>query len=50
VHRWILINDTFAKETGARVNLQNIDRWLNQIKSETHFQEFAEKELNIINK
>ncbi|QKM65523.1 glutathione S-transferase [Polynucleobacter tropicus] len=50
VHRWILINDTFAKETGPRANLQNIDRWLNRIKSETRFQEFAEKELNIINK
>ena len=50
VHRWILINDTFANETGPRANLQNIDRWLNQIKSETRFQEFAEKELNIINK
>jgi glutathione S-transferase len=50
VHRWILINNTFAKETGARANLQNIDRWLNRIKSETRFQEFAEKELNIINK
>lgn len=49
-HRWILINNTFPKETGVRANLQNIDRWLNQIKSETHFEEFAEKELNIINK
>jgi len=50
VHRWILINNTFAKETGPRANLQNIDRWLSRIKTETHFEEFAEKELNIINK
>jgi glutathione S-transferase len=50
VHRWILINNTFAKETGPRANLQNIDRWLSRIMTETHFEEFAEKELNIINK
>ena len=50
VHRWILINNTFAKETGPRANLQNIDRWLTRIKTETYFEEFAEKELNIINK
>jgi glutathione S-transferase len=50
VHRWILINNAFAKETGPRANLQNINRWLDRVKSETHFKEFAEKELNIINK
>jgi glutathione S-transferase len=50
VHRWILINSTFPKETGLRANLQNVSRWLDQIKAETHFEAFAEKELNIINK
>ena len=50
VHRWILLNEFFPRETGARVDLKNIDRWLKQLKTDTHFQEFAEKELNIISK
>jgi glutathione S-transferase len=50
VHRWILLNETFPKQTGERTNLKNINRWLKQLETETHFQEFAEKELNIINK
>jgi glutathione S-transferase len=50
VHRWMLLNESFAEQTGARADLKNIERWLNQIKAETHFEEFAEKELNIISK
>ena len=50
VHRWILLNETFPKQTGERTNLKNINRWLKQLEGETYFQEFAEKELNIINK
>ena len=50
VHRWILLNETFPKQTGERANLKNINRWLKQLETETHFHEFAEKELNIINK
>ena len=50
VHRWILLNVFFPRETGARADLKNIDRWLKQLKTDTHFQEFAEKELNIISK
>jgi len=50
VHRWILLNKTFPKQTGKRTNLKNINRWLKQLETETYFQEFAEKELNIINK
>ena len=50
VHRWMLLNESFAKQTGSRADLKNIERWLTQIKAETHFQEFAEKELNIISK
>ena len=50
VHRWILLNKTFPKKTGERTNLKNINRWLKQLETETYFQEFAEKELNIINK
>jgi len=50
VHRWILLNEIFPKETGIRADLKNINRWLKQLKAETHFQEFAEKELNIISK
>jgi glutathione S-transferase len=49
-HRWILLNNTFPKETGERARLHNLERWLNQLKVETQFEEFAEKELNIINK
>ena len=50
VHRWILLNDTFPKQTGNRAVLKNIHRWLEQLKAETHFEAFAEKELNIISK
>jgi len=50
VHRWIILNETFPKQTGERAHLKNINRWLKQLETETHFQEFAEKELNIINK
>ena len=50
VHRWILMNETFPKQTGSRLQLNNIDRWLDQIRSNTRFGLFAEKELNIISK
>ena len=50
VHRWILLNETFPKQTGERTNLKNINLWLKQLKAETYFQEFSEKELNIISK
>jgi glutathione S-transferase len=50
VHRWILLNETFPKQTGLRTDLKNIERWVKQLQAETHFQEFAEKELNIISK
>ncbi len=50
VHRWILMNAVFPKETGSRPHLKNIDRWLKQLEAETHFNQFAEKELNIISK
>ena len=50
VHRWILINQTFPKQTGLRSQLKNIDRWLKRLEETTYFGEFSEKELNIINK
>ena len=50
VHRWILLNDSFPKQTGNRAALKNIHRWLEQLKAETHLEAFAEKELNIISK
>ena len=50
VHLWILLNETFPKQTGERTNLKNINRWLKQLEAETYFQEFSEKELNIISK
>jgi glutathione S-transferase len=44
------MNAVFPKETGSRPHLKNIDRWLKQLEAETHFNQFAEKELNIISK
>ena len=48
VHRWILLNDTFPEKTGPRSELKNVERWLKQLRSETCFDEFADKELNIV--
>ena len=50
VHRWILMNEVFPKQTGLRPQLNNINRWLDHIRSSTRFELFAEKELNIISK
>ena len=47
-HRWILLNDTFPEKTGPRSDLKNVDRWLKQLRAETYFGEFADKELNIV--
>ena len=48
VHRWVLLNDTFPEKTGPRSELKNVERWLKQLRSETCFSEFADKELNIV--
>jgi glutathione S-transferase len=48
VHRWILLNDTFPEKTGPRSELKNVERWLKQLRSETCFSDFADKELNIV--
>jgi glutathione S-transferase len=48
VHRWNLLYEAFPEKTGPRADLKNIRRWLEQLRSETHFSLFAEKELNII--
>jgi glutathione S-transferase len=48
VSRWILLNNTFPKQTGARADLKNIDAWLKRLEKETYFNDIAEKELNII--
>ena len=48
VHRWILLNDTFPEKTGPRSELKNVERWLKQLRSETYFGDFADKELNIV--
>jgi len=48
VHRWVLLNATFPEKTGPRSELKNVERWLKQLGSETHFSEFADKELNIV--
>ena len=47
-HRWVLLNNTFPEKTGPRAKLNHVERWLNQLKSETCFNEFADKELNIV--
>ena len=46
--RWILLNKTFPEETGERANLKNIDAWLKRLEKETCYNNFAEKELNIV--
>ncbi|WP_197713030.1 glutathione S-transferase C-terminal domain-containing protein [Polynucleobacter necessarius] len=48
VHRWALLNDTFPEKTGLRSEHKNVERWLTQLRSETLFGEFADKELNIV--
>ena len=48
VHRWVLLHNTFPEKTGPRSELKNIERWLKQLRSETYFDEFADKELNIV--
>jgi hypothetical protein len=44
------LNERFPHQTGPRTNPKNINRWLEDLKKETRFQEFTEKELNIISK
>jgi len=48
VSRWILLNQSFPKETGVRATLSNIDLWLKRLGDETCFNDIVEKELNII--
>ena len=48
VHRWVLLNDSFPEKTGPRSELKNISLWLNQLREETCFAEFADKGLNIV--
>lgn len=48
VHRWVLLSDTFPEKTGPRTELKNVERWLRQLRAETCFSEFADKELNIV--
>ena len=48
VHRWVLLNKAFPEKTGPRPDLKNIDAWLKRLETETHFNEIAEKELNIV--
>ena len=50
VHRWILLNETFPEETGPRTPLKNIDAWMERMNNNTHFNEFADKQLNIVTK
>jgi glutathione S-transferase len=48
VHRWILLNAAFPEKTGPRAQLKNIESWLKRLEQETHFNDIAEKELNIV--
>jgi len=48
IHRWVLLNQAFPEKTGPRAELKNIARWLRQLETETCFNDFADKELNIV--
>ena len=48
VSRWILLNETFPVQTGARLSLHNIEAWMQRIEAETKYSVVAEKELNIV--
>ena len=48
VHRWVLLNRTFPEKTGPRAELKKVDLWLERLKKETCFNDFADKELNIV--
>ena len=48
VSRWILLNETFPEQTGARLSLQNVEAWMQRIEAETKYSIVAEKELNIV--
>ena len=48
VHRWVLLHQAFPEKTGPRAELKNITRWLKQLATETCFNDFADKELNIV--
>jgi glutathione S-transferase len=42
------LHDTFPEKTGPRAHLNNVERWLKQLRAETCFGAFADKELNIV--
>ena len=48
ISRWILLNQTFPKQTGPRLSLYNIEAWMQRIEAETKYSVVAEKELNIV--
>ena len=48
VSRWILLNETFPEQTGARLSLQNVEAWMQRIEAETQYSIVAEKVLNIV--
>ena len=48
VSRWILLNETFPEQTGARLSLKNVEAWMQRLEVETQYSEVAEKELNIV--
>ena len=48
ISRWILLNQTFPKQTGPRLSLHNIEAWMQRIEAETKYSVVAEKELNIV--
>jgi glutathione S-transferase len=48
VSRWILLNETFPEQTGARLSLKNVEAWMQRLEVETQYSVVAEKELNIV--
>ena len=48
VSRWILLNETFPEQTGARLSLKNVEAWMQRLEVETQYSVVAEKVLNIV--
>ena len=48
VSRWVLLNETFPEQTGARLSLHNVEAWMQRLEVETQYSVVAEKELNIV--
>ncbi|MBU3612451.1 glutathione S-transferase family protein [Polynucleobacter sp. MG-27-Goln-C1] len=48
ISRWVLLNETFPEQTGARLSLHNVEAWMQRIEADSKYSVVAEKELNIV--